>query len=359
VVGDGEINFFIINYSQKTKKMKISKLTVLTIAVGVVLLSSCNNDELDIIEEQQVAAPTFSGTIVQLADISASKTKAGVIEDNADYADGELFYWHNDDEIKVLFFEDGDLGSTPVELIYSAVVPNETKPNSCEFTTTGSIDPGNYAVYALYPADGWSKDETGYKAEFVQQNFIIFSEASSAHLKDYMFMKADAGNVTISSEGNNNAINLHFQHLTSVIRFHVTSDTDANSLKINSLTFKEISDANFFYYAAYLNNMNGMDITPVAGSMCPSLHLLPWEELPFVKKGTAWKYDYYLPVFPTKTSTQDMLLGIETYITIDEHNLQQETFDTRNGLSFSDELNFIPNGFEAGKSYYFNLRTTF
>ena len=93
--------------------------------------------------------------------------------------------------------------------------------------------------------------------------------------------------------------------------------------------------------------------------MCPSLHLLTWEELPFVKKGTAWKYDYYLPVFPTKTSTQDMLLGIETYITIDEHNLQQETFDTRNGLSFSDELNFIPNGFEAGKSYYFNLRTTF
>ncbi len=340
--------------------MKISKLTVLTIVVGVVLLSSCNNDELDIIEEQQLAAPTFSGTIVQLADISASKTKAGVIEDNPDYADGELFYWHNDDKIKVLFFEDGDLGSTPVELIYSAVVPNETKPNNCEFTTTGSIDPGNYVVYALYPADGWSnKDETGYKAEFAFQNFITFSEASSAHLKDYMFMKADAGNITISGEGNNNAINLHFQHLTSVVRFHVTSDSDANSLEITSLTFKEMSGADFFYYAAYLNNMNGMDITPVAGSMCPSLDLLPTPGFPFVKKGTSWEFDYYLPVFPTKTSTQDISLGIETYIMIDGNNLQLQTFDTSSGLSFSDELSFMPNGFEAGKSYYFNVRTTF
>lgn len=339
--------------------MKISKSTILAIAIGVVLLSSCNNDELNVVEEQQVAAPTFSGTIGQLADISTSKTKAGVIEDNPDYADGELFYWHNNDKIKVLFFEDGDLGSTPVELIYSAVVANETKPNSCEFMTTGSIDPGNYAVYALYPADGWSKDETGYKAEFVQQNFILFSEASSAHLKDYMFMKADAGNVSISGEGNNNAINLHFQHLTSVVRFHVTSETDANSLEIQPLTFKEISDANFFYYAAYLNNMNGMDITPVAGSMCPSLDLVPLAVLPFVKKGTSWEFDYYLPVFPTKTSTRDISLGIETYIMIDGHNSQEENFDTSSGLSFSDELNFMPNGFEAGKSYYFNVKTTF
>ena len=43
--------------------MKISKLAVLTIAVGVALLSSCNNDELNVIEEQQVAAQSGSWQI--------------------------------------------------------------------------------------------------------------------------------------------------------------------------------------------------------------------------------------------------------------------------------------------------------
>ena len=336
--------------------MKISKFTFWIITAGALFFSSCGNEELA--EEQQnlVAAPSFSGTIGQLADANpVPQTRSGVIEDNENYAAGEKFYWHDGDKAKVLFFPDGDINSTPVELIYTATVAEGVKSNTCQFSATGSVPAGNYTVYALYPADNWYKDETGYKALFKQGNIIPFSDASSTHLKDYMFMKADAGNMTITGAGDD-ALNLSFKHLTSVVRFHITSDYNATSMELGgSMAIAEKDNASFFHTAAYLNSIDGMDMTPASGAWCIDLHAQPMADLSFVKTGSVWVFDCYMPVFPTAVNMGNKKLKITTYIIIDENYFMQ-TFGTENGLSFTDELSFMPDGFEAGKSYYFNLK---
>lgn len=333
--------------------MKISKFAFGAITAGMLLFASCSNDE-SIPEEQQnlVPAPTFNGTFAQMADVNpAPTTKSGVIEDNPDYADGEKFYWHDGDKVKVLFFPDGDINSTPVELIYTAIVA-DGKPNSCEFTTTGSVPAGNYKAYGLYPADSWSKDANGYKA--TSSPFIIQHDVSSTHLKDHMFMKASTGNITIAGEGSN-SIDLGFEHLSSVVRFHITSDYETTAMKTASLSFFEKSGSDFFYTAAYLNSLDGTDLTPAAGSWSRSLVTVAMEYLDFTKKGSKWEIDFYLPVFPT-VDTNGMKLQIESYIEVDGGNSYQQLFGTYYGLSFTNELSFMPNGFEAGKSYYFNLK---
>ena len=337
--------------------MKISKFAFGIATAGVLLFASCSQDEPIVAEEQQnlVSAPSFSGTIGQLADVNPNpKTKAGVIEDNENYADGEKFYWHNGDKAKVLFFADGNLNSTPVELIYTTVVADGQQPNSCEFTTTGSLPAGNYSIYALYPADRWSKDDNGYKATFMMANIIMFSEASSAHLKDYLFMKADAGNITITGTGDD-AINFNFEHLTSVVRFHITSDYNTTSMKLGgALTLAEKGSVDFFHTSAYLNSIDGMDMT-ASGTWNSDLNVYPMDEFSFVKTGTTWAFDCYMPVFPTAVSTGGKSLKISTVISVEGEGFFVRTFDTENGLSFTNELSFMPNGFEAGKSYYFNL----
>ena len=336
--------------------MKILKFAVWAIMTGVLFFSSCSNEEFTEKQQNMVTAPSFSGTIGELVDVNlAPKTKSGVIEDNENYADGEKFYWHNGDKAKVLFFPDGDINSTPVELIYTAVVAEGQKNNSCEFTTTGSLPVGNYTAYALYPADGWSKDSNRYKA--TSSNFIIQNDASSTHLKDHMFMKACADNITIVGEGSN-SIDLKFEHLSSVVRFHITSDYNANSLTMNSLIFREKSGRDFFYTAAHLGSVDGTFLSPAALSWNSELTAISMTDLSFTKKGSTWEIDLYLPVFPTTVDAYfgGMAMQIETYITINGSDIRLQYFGTYDGLSFTNELSFMPNGFEAGKSYFFNLK---
>ncbi len=341
----------------------MKKTFLLTAISTLFLLNSCSNEDMgDITPEVKTYSPTANAVIGEFTDAKAGvTTKAGVVEDNLNYADGEKFYWHNGDKAKVLFFPDGDLNAIPVELTYTATVAEGAKPNTCQFSTTGSVPAGNYAVYALYPANRWDKDETGYKATFPNYgilNFVIFEKASSEHLKDYMFMKADAGNVTISGEGGN-SLNFSFKHLTSVVRFHITSDYETTLLTAKSLRLFEKSNSDFFNTAVYLNSINGMATTAIAGSQTYEAEVYPMNDLPYVKKGSTWEFDYYMPVFPTTVSTTGMKLSIKSNISWKEDNTnytQSENFDTYNGLSFDNELSFMPNGFEAGKSYYFDLK---
>lgn len=335
-----------------------------TVISATLLFASCSKEYMgDTTTDVKTYSPIVQGVIGEFTDAKVQTgTRTGVVEDNPNYADGEKFYWHNGDKAKVLFFSDGNLSATPIELTYTATVAEGVKSNTCQFNTTGSIPAGNYKVFALYPADGWSKDVTGYKASFpalpgVESNIIPFYEASSEHLKDYMFMKADVGSVTISDEGNN-AINFSFKHLTSVIRFHVTSDYNATSMTPSSpLILSEKTSDDFFYTKAYLNSIEGMDLTPVLSSKCSQLILSPTDYYNFIKKdGATWEFDFYMPVFPTKANTSGMKLTIEADIRINGNASYQQHFGTNNGLSFTKELSFMPNGFEAGKSYYFNLK---
>ncbi|MDR2912360.1 MAG: DUF1566 domain-containing protein [Alistipes sp.] len=335
------------------------------VAFAAALLSvSCGSENTgDTAPEVKTYAPAVRATIGELTDANpAVATRAGVVEDNPDYDEGEKFYWHDGDMAKVLFFADGNLNATPTELIYTAKVAGGVKSNTCEFTTTGSVPAGDYAVYALYPAYHWSKDATGYKVAFPSNNYITFSDASSTHLGNHIFMRADAGEVTISDDGDEE-IDLDFEHLTSVIRFHITGDNStAGSVELSSsINLGEVSTPEarkFFNTSAYLETIDGAGLNaPDADDQNVSkLELLPMVDIPFEKDGSTWSLDCWMPVFPTVGSTAAVRLGISTFITVDGGDVQQQFGTDTNPLTFDDELDFMPGGFEAGKSYYFNLK---
>lgn len=235
----------------------MKRIFFFTAISATLLFASCSNEDMgDITPEIKTYTPKAEATIGQLTDANPQPTtRAGVVEDNPDYALGEKFYWHNGDKAKVLFFADGDLNSTPVELIYTATVADGVQSKTCQYSTSGSVPAGNYAVYALYPADGWSKDATGYKAT-MSSWIVMQTDLTSSHLRHDMFMKADAGNITISGTGDN-SLNLSFKHLSAVVRFHITDNVKPTSLSFELFQlimydFNIYDYVNFFPTEAYL-----------------------------------------------------------------------------------------------------------
>lgn len=328
------------------------------------LFASCsNNDITEFVPEVKTYTPNVQGTMGQLTGTHATpQTKTGIVEDNPDYDSGELFYWHNGDQVKMLFFPEGNLNSTPTELIYTAVVPDGQKPNSCEFTTTGSITAGNYTVYGLYPADGWSKDEIGYKATSAW--FSFQNDASSAHLKDHLFMKAKAANVAV---GEGSPINLSFKHLSAVVRFRITDESRPTPLALLGFDIIIKDNSNFFPTAAYLDGgIDGNILTPIESSRIHLLTVFQQEGQNFTDKGAYREFDVFMPVLPTgapDASSQRLVINSTLGFTNGQFTVsQQQTFNTdqyyRPGLSFEDDIPFLRDGFEAGKSYYFNLQTS-
>lgn len=349
--------------------MKINKLNILVTvtAVALLLLASCSNDSItETVPDIKKYTPIIQGTIGQLTDVATPKVKSGVIEDNPDYALGEEFYWHDGDQAMVLLFQDGDINSVPFQLIYTASVPDGTKPSSCNFTTDGNVPAGNYTVYALYPANGWENNSNNFK---VKSNwFIGQSEPSSKHLSSMMFMKAKIENVAIG-EGESNSINLKYKHLSSVARFHITDTSRPSPIQLSSMEMGIVDYSGssnkaqkFFPTEAYLEGgIEGNSLTPVESTRSSSIFVFSGYN--FTDKGTYRVFDVFVPILPTGApiDLNDHRMYILCTI-LYENNLGEvvpENFDFNTaefGLSFITQLPFLRDGFEAGKSYYFNLK---
>lgn len=307
------------------------------------LVASCDSENItESIPEAKTYAPKVQGVFGNLADTNPT-TKAGVIEDNPNFrTEGEYFYWHVGDEALLLFFDNNNPGADPVPLIYTAVDVNADEPKNAEFTTTGEIDLGNYTVYALYPADSWDLVDGLWTAELTPPG-PVSNDGSSAYLGQNMLMKAKAENVVIGDDGPN-TIDLSYQHLGGVIRFHIRN-SDSDHPRLTQFDLAKVIEGEevpvpFFPGAAYLDDLDSDTLVPLPGALLSEVSV----EIDDASDGL--DFDFFLPILSIAGFEESASLGLRAIF---------EDGSSYTRLLTSDDIPFLEQGFEAGLSYYFSL----
>ncbi|MDR2919679.1 MAG: hypothetical protein LBV72_10000 [Tannerella sp.] len=323
----------------------MKKLHILFAAIAI-LFGSCSNDEIITEQpERKGSAPQLIATVEQ----ESVTTKSGVIEDN-DYTLGEKFYWNNGDATTVLFRSPSMSNISQYKKAeYAAEVLAGVQSSSAAFNVVQAdiIDNGEYTVYGFFPASAW---------KFVGNPMINMpanqtqNEANSTHLGAYMPMKA-TNNVAVDGIS---PINLSYKHLGSVIRFAVWNNSDNNDLKLANINVRLSSGKAVFATQGDLH-INETSLTYYAlDMMVPALSLqLTGGAQYFATKEGKNQCEGYMAVLPTAAnafeSSDDLIIelsftdGTNNYLTSKTYNI-------------GTDLDFLSNGIEQGKSYYFRLK---
>lgn len=327
------------------------KKSFLFLVAGIALLfGSCSNDE--IMPEQpdgKSAAPQLVATVEQ-----TPTTRSGVIENNSDYVNGEKFYWSNGDATTVFFRNPDMMDQTQYRKVaYAASVANGVQSNSCTFNVTQgeAVADGTYTAYGLYPTAAWDV-RAGYTS-FLEANIPAHqtqSEANSTHIGAYMLMKAQ-NDVTISGS---DPFNLTYKQLASVLRFAVWNNLGSSNLKLANINVKLSSGKAVFATNAKLADIDDASLTlpdyDVYNASALTLSLTG-DARNFSTKDGKNQCEGYMAVLPTDAFENSDDLIIELSLTDGVSNyLVSKTY------TIGTYLNFLSNGIEQGKSYYFQLK---
>lgn len=315
---------------------------------GALLLSACDRQE-DFNERESGTAPAIKAVVEEMP-----KTKAGVIEENEDYAAGEKFYWSNGDATTVFFRHSGMSDASQYKKAdYAANVADGVRSNSCTFDVVQaeSIDNGEYTAYGLYPTAAWDV-RTGYSS-FLQADIPAYqtqTEANSSHLGAYMLMKAQ-NEVTVNG---GDPVNLTYRHLASVIRFAVWNNSGNNNLKLANINTKLASGKAVFATQGQLADIDAVSLTKRSYLNASELTLsLTGNARNFRAQAGKNQCEGYMALLPTATdafeSSDD--LTIELSFTDGTNN-----YLVSKSYNIGTTLDFLANGIEQGKNYYFRLK---
>lgn len=197
----------------------MKRINLLIFTAGLLLLGSCSNDE----GTQEPVVKNFVPKITASID-GITEIKAGVIEDNADYASiGEQFYWSIGDA-STLFF-----GGDRLDYTVTAV---GAQRNKADFTTDGSLTggPDRYDINAYFPTSLWDFDNLKVTLPLVQ----VQTDNTSKHLSEYMVMNGQSKGVTVNNE---NPIAMQYHHLGAVLRILVLNNSTKTNLKLKQIDF--------------------------------------------------------------------------------------------------------------------------
>lgn len=305
--------------------------------IGFVLLlySSCNNDDtiIDKLPEEKGFSPIISATYnVQ------DTTKAGVIENDIDYTQGEKFRWDESDKATIFFNQE--------RLNYSiSALSNES--NQANFITLDHLSgAGVYDIYGFYPADGWNFTTRSVSLPAIQKQ--AYDE--STHLGEHMYMRAIKKRVSVTADPNN-PIELNYEQLTSVLRIAIknTSSIDGANLKVKSITLSSTGSYKF-HTKAHLESRDaeGFTIDPAGDKSNITLTCYNGE---FTSSSSDYIFSGYMTLLPGGAfPTSEKAVVTITYTdNAGKHYLQEKEIDVS---SF-----WGTNGIEAGKSYYMRILT--
>lgn len=320
--------------------------------IGILFIVSCNNEDItdsvtEPVTEVKKYTPIVNGVFGSFTDKSSS-ARAGVEEGNENYQQGEKFYWHDGDQAALLFYKDGDLNQLTDSIVYTAVVSGDNKSKSANFITTSEtqLEAGNYTVYGLYPAAGWSLNEDGKLTATMDLNVLNGIGESSEYLSRNMFMKSEAVDVAIGEELSN-SIDLSYRHLGGVIRFHIRNE-NVNHPRLTQLIIAKMLGEdennliNFYPLQAYLEDISTNVLIPVEGQISSGVILNVDSE------ADGLKHDIFIPFLPIDGFTETQTFGIR--FSFEEGGPLPTTYYLDN-----DDIPFVEQGFLAGYSYYFNL----
>ena len=329
----------------------MKKLYLLFFVLMAVLLGACDNDEIAAEQsKEEKTAPQLKASVAQ----GQTTTKSGVIEDS-DYTLGEKFYWSNEDATTVFFVSSGTTNPSQYKKAsYKASVAQGVQSNNCTFDVVefDDINDGRYTAYGLYPTSAWEVRTDYY--DFLMANIPVYqiqAQPNSTHLGAYMLMKAQ-NDVMVEGE---NAINLTYKHLASVLRFAVWNSSGNNDLKLANINVSLSSGEAVFNTIGKLDDIDDSSLTPdpVVGKS-PSVNLsLTGAARNFSTKDEKDQCEGYMVVLPTATdafeASDDLI--IELSLTDGTNN-----YIVRKTYKIGTHLGFFSNGIEQGKSYYFQLQ---
>ncbi len=337
------------------------KKIIYLIGISVLfLISSCNNDDDAVnqsVSEVKLYQPTVQGSFGQFKELRLdATTKAGVIEENDDAGtNGEQFYWINGDQVKMIFIN--NVTQVKTVLTYTAEVAEGETPKTASFVPSGGVGvaAGNYTVYGLYPADGWNDEGTSVSMDqsHMDLEYIpVVKEVSSEYIGRYMYMKAKAEDVEVG-EGVP-TIGLSYQQLGSLIRLKLNNPNPPDLARLFRLSMgvklgtgvPEPGFESFFYpIAASLDDIDGTELTSTQKTNAARLQI-PDE----ITDLNLLDFNLFIPILPTGP------LETKIFTFVGRVYLNEETEYTQLGpLEKTLPESALPNGFEAGKSYVFNL----
>ncbi len=153
----------------------MKKLHILFAALCLILAGACSSDD---ILEQTPDTPQAKGQRITIrATVDEAMTvKAGVVENNTNYAQGETFYWNNSDQIKLIFVKVNKNDIDNEEALFDEKKPipisvftaeNANRSGSADFTgyIPNDLADGTYNIYACSSEmeQDFYNDQYGYR----------------------------------------------------------------------------------------------------------------------------------------------------------------------------------------------------
>lgn len=293
------------------------------LAAGLLIFGSCNKDN----------RPNTGGSnpAPHIAAEIGTATKAGVIENNPDYAKGEKLRWITGAKALVEFHGDGGKES----ITYTVNTVEEKNPKKCTFDpeSGATIDDGDYTLHGFYPKEGWNIESLSVTMPASQTQA---RDASSGHLGDYLFMKAQA-DVSVA-EGE--IIDMNYKHLTSLMRYIIVNNTGNDNFAVKTITLSTTTDE-YFGKDAALSNNTATSLTTTSGVNAITLDVTNGE---FSPDNTLTAF---IALLPTTAAPDDMTVTL----LLDDNGSDRIFSKTISG----NALNILEEGFRQGHSYYLKL----
>ena len=355
----------------------MKKISYIIGIAALFLVASCNSDEMPQ-SNSEVKKTYFPVVKANFGEFSESTTKAGVVEENSNPAvNGEKFYWSNGDRALLLFYQQGDVsGRAYKEIVYQAEgIGENDKQSWSDFSPApgqDGLEPGTYTVYGLYPApdpaqapSGWEwRDDRGPDGAYTAtmrapvvggEPTITVSEESSSYLGLNIFMKTGGTTVVVDEDGDisSGSIDLQYQQLGGVLRIHLRNEIHTAYPLLTRFRFGKTSASvppatdptiPFFNTQGYLASIDDVALTPVPAFQVGAVSIVP-------EAGSTEEFDFFIPILPTDPFVDDEVLTLWG----DYENSEGDPMLPSYGRVFPSTKATLQTGFQAGKSYYFNL----
>lgn len=328
--------------------------SVLSMAAMSFFLSSCSEDK-DYAEEK--AFVHFTATVDEIGNsLRAQWSMTGLNEMSPNWNNAEHFLWNDGDEMVSLF-----RGKDASEVQYNLPVTTVGGESSTQVELNVQL-PKNGTAWFFYPSTSIENyDESSADVENAQVSLTIDATQTPANQKKFAFLRTDE--ITLKNGENQNGT-VNFNHLTSLLRFHVWN-ASGRKYVVKSIKIESSKPTVFLKTGNYkLASQDFMVQKDINNSQFADE--LIWDntnyksDAPLVDdEGTTSREDIYdalLITFPVEAEQlEDVDLSIHVTLA-DAANNYAEFTPNPLVLKSSDYATQFAKGFPRGKRTYFNLK---
>lgn len=332
--------------------------SVLSMAAMSFLLSSCSEDKdgLESLEEKSFVHLT--ATIDEIgSDLRAAWHIQGLQTEKPDYTTPELFKWSNGDEMVSLFS-----GKKTSEVQYN--LPISTDGDEATKVDLNLELPKNGKLWLFYPSSTIENvvEESG-DVENAQVSLTIDATQSVENQKKFAFLRTDE--ITLEN-GVASPDNIKFNHLTSLLRFHVWNASGRNyvvkEIKIaSSAPTVFLKTGNYKLASKDFEVQKDINNSTFADALIWSNVNYRTDDALVDDAGTTLREDIYDALLVTFPVDPDQLDGVELTVSVtlaDKDNNYAEFTPNPLVLNNTNSATVFSKGFVRGTRTYINMKVS-